>query len=198
MEDEMIYAAAFVALIAVAVSMSIIAVRREGRGVGDLIKHLIIWVGIAALLPLSSWAGASMLHPRAHIIDLTARKDRAQQDSYDSNPDAAARSKARDQVMQLDKQINEEQRLFHGAMFWIAFPIGLIALVVGLFLRSVAVASGLAFGGLCTLTVGCYSYWDAMGDALRFFSLLLVLVILIAIGLLRSNRGGAAAAVAVG
>jgi hypothetical protein len=68
-------------------------------------------------------------------------------------------------------------------MFWVGFPLGLVALVVGLFVRTVAVGTGLAFGGLCALTAGCYSYWDDMGDALRFFSLLIVLVILIAIGL---------------
>ena len=53
--------------------------------------------------------------------------------------------------------------------------------------------TGLAFLGswllgLCTLTAGCYSYWNDMGDALRFFSLLIVLVTVIVIGLLKFDR----------
>ena len=69
----MIFATAFLVLIAVAVATAIIAVRRDGRGVGDLLKQLIVWVSIAALLPLSSWAGATMLHPRTRLKDLTSQ-----------------------------------------------------------------------------------------------------------------------------
>jgi hypothetical protein len=67
MDVTIIYAATFVTLIAVAVATAIIAVRRDGRDVDVLLKQLIIWLGIAALLPLSSWAGATMLHPRTHL-----------------------------------------------------------------------------------------------------------------------------------
>jgi hypothetical protein len=194
MDSEMIYFPAFVAIVAVAVAAVILAVRRDGCGAGDLVKQLIIWAGIAALLPASSWAGATVLHPRTHLNDLTSQQQRVAQDTNDTNTNEAARTKARDEQQRLEKQIAEEQRLFYRAMFWVSYPIGLTALIVGLFLRSVAVGTGLAFGGLCTLAAGCYSYWDAMGDALRFFSLLAVLAILIAIGLLRKRPSAAAAA----
>ena len=75
------------------------------------------------------------------------------------------------------------QLAFYRAMFWVGFPIGLGALVAGLLLRPPTVATALGLGGLCTLSAGCYSYWDDMGDALRFFSLLLVLAVVGAIGL---------------
>ena len=192
MNETIIYMAAFVTLIAVAIATSIIAVRRNGRDVDGLIKQLIIWVAISALLPLSSFAGATMLHPRTELKNLMERSTRAQQETYDTE-DVNARKKSRDEQDQLRKQMNEEQRRFYRAMFWIGFPIGLISLVVGLYLRHVAVGTGLAFGGLCTLTAGCYSYWDDMGDALRFFSLLIVLLILIAIGLTKFGRPGSAA-----
>ena len=193
MGETIIYLAAFVTLVAVAVATVIIAVRRDGRDVGDLIKQMIVWAGISALLPLSSWAGATMLHPRTQLKDLMSQQQRVSQESYDTNTDAAARTKARDEQQRLGKLIDQERRLYYRAMFWIGFPIGLVALIVGLFLRSVAVGTGLAFGGLCTLTTGCYSYWDDMGDALRFFSLLIVLVILMAIGLLKFGKSTAAA-----
>ena len=38
---------------------------------------------------------------------------------------------------------------------------------------------------LCTLAAGCYSYWDDMSGVLRFVSLLVVLAILVAFGLLK-------------
>jgi hypothetical protein len=188
MDSTIIYLAAFVTLVSVAVATSIIAVRRDGRGVENLIKQLIVWVAIVALMPLTSWAGATMIHPRTRMKDLMAQQQRAQQEANDTRDDAAARGKLYDESMRIGKLIEEERRLFYRAMFWVGFPIGLAALVVGLFLRHVAVGTGLAFGGLCTLTAGCYSYWDDMGDRLRFVSLLLVLGILIAIGLMKFGR----------
>jgi hypothetical protein len=191
MDDEMIYFAAFVVLIAVAIAMSIIAVKRDGRGVGELLKQFIICVTIAALLPLSSWAGATMFHPRTKLKELMAQQQRVQQETYDTQ-DVAARGRSRDAAEKITKQIEQEKRLFYRAMFWVGFPIGLTALVAGLLLRPVAVATGLAFGGVGTLSAGCYSYWDDMGDALRFFSLLIVLIVLIVIGLRKFDRPPAA------
>jgi hypothetical protein len=187
MENEIIWIAAFVTLIAAAVGAAIIAVRRNGRDVDRLIKQLIIWASISALLPLTSFAGATMLHPRTRMKELMDRVQRVQQETYDTK-DVDARTRSRDEQERLQKEIDTEQRLFYRAMFWIGFPIGLVALVVGLLLRHPAVGTALAFGGLCTLTSGCYSYWDNMGDALRFFSLLIVLAILVAIGLTKFGR----------
>ena len=189
MDDTLLYLAAFVTLIAIAVSASVIAVRRDGRDVGSLVRQLIVWVGIAALLPLTSYAGATMLHPRTQLRDLMAQRMRAQQEVYDTQ-DRDARSRSRDEQQRLTKLIDDEQRRFYRAMFWVGFPIGLTSLVAGLLLRPVAVGTGLAFGGLCTLTAGCYSYWNDMGDALRFVSLLVVLALLLAIGLLKFGRPG--------
>lgn len=193
MSNTILYLAAFAAVVAVAVAMSIIAVRRDGRGAETLIKQLIIWLGIVALLPLSSWAGATMLHPRTELKDLMAQRQRAQQEGY-NNDDVEARTKAYDEQQRLSKLIDAEQQRFYRAMFWVGYPLGLTGLVVGLFVRTVAVGTGLAFGRLSTLAAGCYSYWDDMGDGLRFFSLLIALAILIGIGLLKFGRSAAAPA----
>jgi hypothetical protein len=190
MDETIIYLAAFVTLVAVAIATSIIAVRRDGRNAGELIKQLIIWVSVAALLPLTSVAGATMLHPRTKLMDLMAQQQRVGQETYDTK-DVTAREKSRDQAEALRKQIDDERRAYYGAMFWVSFPIGFAALVVGMFLRAVPVGTGLAFGGLCTLTAGCYSYWNDMGDAVRFFSLLVVLVAVVAIGLIKFGRPAA-------
>lgn len=187
MDSTLIYLAAFVTLVAVAVATACMAVRRNGRGVGDLLKQLVICIAIAALMPLTSWAGATMLHPRTTMVELQDKRNRAQQETYDTK-DQNQRNQRRDEIAALTDQIREETRKFYRAMFWVGFPIGLAALVVGLFLRSIAVGVGLSFGGLCTLVAGCYSYWDDMGDHLRFWSLLSVLVFLIGIGLTKFGR----------
>jgi len=203
MDDTILYLTAFVCLISVAVATSIIAVRRDGRYVGDLIKQFVIWAGIASLLPLTSWAGATLIHPRHQYNELTRERGRLQQDRYATNDekvDEQIRIKERERIHKeeerLDKLIDEEQRLFNRARFWVGFPIGLIAMGIGFFLSSVAVGSGLSFGGLCTLTSGCYSYWDDIDDVLRFVSLLAVLLILIGIGLYKYRRPAGSATAA--
>jgi hypothetical protein len=187
MDETTIYAAAFITLIAVAIGTVILAVKRDGRNVGDLIKQLVICIAIASLLPLTSFAGATMLHPKTKLNDLIAQQQRAQQETYDTK-EVERREKSRDQAEALRKQIEDEQRAFYRAMFWVGFPIGFAAFVAGFFLRGVAVATGFAFGGLCTLTAGCYSYWNDMGDPMRFFSLLIVLITVTAIGLIKFGR----------
>jgi len=190
-DETLIYAAAFITLIAVAVATAIIAVRRDGRNSGDLIKQLIVWVALSALLPLTSYSGATLLHSPKRLSDLAAEQQRVQQETYDTN-DVAARNKSRDRAESIRKQIEDEQRAFYRAMFWIGGPIGFCALVVGFFLKVVPVGTGLAFGGLCTLTSGCYSYWNDMGDGLRFGSLLIVLVTILIIGMTKFGRPAAA------
>lgn len=187
MDNTLIYLAAFVFMIAVAVAMAIMAVRRDGRGVGDLAKQLVIWVGIVALLPLTGWSGATILHPRTALNELMEKQNRSQQEVYDTK-DVQQRSKSRDEQERITKQISEENRRFYRAMFWVSFPLGLIALIIGVFIRVVVIGTALTFGGLCTLIAGCYSYWDDMGDYLRFFSLLFVLIALISLGLAKFRR----------
>lgn len=209
MSETLIYLAAFVILVAAGVAMSILAVRRDGRGAGDLLKQLVIWIGIVGLLPLVGYAGATILHPQKPMKDLMAERNRAGQEMNNvrsNNNDPAAeqaaqqeRSKLMDKQQALTKQIEEETRLFNRAMFWVAFPVGLAAVLVGVaFVRIVCVGTSLAFGGLCTLSFGCYSYWDEIGDSLRFFSLLAALATLVALGVTKFGRarpmaGGAVA-----
>ena len=135
MTETLIYVAAMIALIAIAIATSILAVRRDGRDVDGLIKQLIIWVSISALLPLTSYAGATMLHPRTRLDDLQAQQQRVQQETTDTK-DVEIRGKSRDQFEELRKQIEQEQRGFYRSMFWVACPIGYTALVIGLFLRN--------------------------------------------------------------
>src|SRR5262249_41979392 len=79
-----------------------------------------------------------------------------------------------------------EQRAYYHDMFWVAYPVGLVALVVGLFFPVQAVGAGLLFGGLISLGEGCYSYRDRMDGWLRFGSLVVALLTLLVLGSWRS------------
>src|SRR3954464_15516113 len=112
MDSTLIYLSLFVTLVAVAVGTTILAVRRDGRGAGDLILQLIVWVTVAALLPLTAYAGATLLHPKTRMTDLMAQQMRVGQETYDTK-DVAARAKSRDQAEALRKEIQAEQLAFY-------------------------------------------------------------------------------------
>jgi len=88
----------------------------------------------------------------------------------------------------LEKELEEAERVFYGHMFWVAYPLGLGALILGTFFRVQAVGAGLMFGGLGSLSTGCYCYWDRMGDWLRLGSLAVALVIVLALGTWRFGK----------
>jgi hypothetical protein len=70
-------------------------------------------------------------------------------------------------------------------MFWVAWPTGLLAIVIGIALSVQSVGAGLMFGGIGTLATGCFESWEYLGPWLRLSALLVTLVILIALGLWR-------------
>ena len=91
----------------------------------------------------------------------------------------------RDEKDRLRQELEEAEKVYYGAMFWVAYPAGLAAVIVGLLFPVQVIGAGLLFGGLFSLTAGCYSYWDRMDGWLRFGSLLIALLVIFILGSLR-------------
>jgi len=88
----------------------------------------------------------------------------------------------RKERLERQERFEEAERLHYRRMFFVAYPVGLLAIVVGGLLRVQAVGAGLMFAGLFTLGSGCYSYWDKMGDGMRFGSLVVALAFVVFLG----------------
>jgi hypothetical protein len=161
-----------------------IAMAQQAVYVRELVKQIAVWLGVVVLLPLSVWFGTSAFSPPP---------DRKKYDRSEERLDVriseaqgqAEREKLRGEREQLRQERDEAEREFYGTMFWVAYPIGLVAILVGIFYPIQAVGAGLMFGGLASLAAGCYSYWDKMDAWLRFGSLVLALAVLLVLGTLR-------------
>jgi len=159
----------------------------------ELVKQIAIWLGIVALLPLSVWFGTSAFSPppddkehskaqakiEEQIKDLESRMKEEPQNRERLR---AEREKLRKERDDRRDEFEAAEKVFYGRMFWVAYPIGLVAIIIGTFFPVQAVGAGLQFGGLASLTAGCYSYWDRMDAWLRFGSLVVALVVLLALG----------------
>jgi len=170
------------ALVLVAGSWLIMTYNAE-ISIRELVKQIAVWLGIVILLPLATWYGVSAFSTRdsSENAKALAKINEQLQDAKEEK-DKAARDTLRKERDRLQAENEETQRRFHHDMFWVAYPTGLVATILGIFFPVQAVGAGLMFGGLAALATGCYTYWDRMDAWLRLASLVLVLVVLLILG----------------
>ena len=72
-----------------------------------------------------------------------------------------------------------QEKRFEQTLFAVAVPIGLAAIITGVFLPAQALGSGLMFGGVFTLGDGYYNYWDDLPDSWKFISLFVIFMVLV-------------------
>ena len=151
------------------------------RNAREPVKQIAIWFGVIGLIPLSAWYGTATFSPppdsKGYHKSMARLQERIKE--AEGKPE---REKYRQEMDDLDKDYEEAGRVFYRDMFWVAYPVGMAALIIGVFFPVQPVGSGSVLGGLIALGTGCYSYWDKMEGWHRFASLLLVLLVLIVLG----------------
>jgi hypothetical protein len=100
------------------------------------------------------------------------------------DPQAPQQEKARHQAEQRRKQeeYKAAEKRFQQHLFAVAVPLGLVALLVGAFLRLPAIGTGLMFGGIFSVCDGYFNYWSELADVLKFVSLLAAFIVLLIVG----------------
>jgi len=147
-----------------------------------LAKRIALGFGIAIVFPMLLHYGVSTWtpQPKWNLYDL--------QQPY--NPQATPEEKAQQQAELQKKQ--EERRIaekrFQQHLFAVAVPLGLVALLVGAFLRLPATGTGLMFGGIFSICDGYFNYWSELADVLKFVSLLIAFLLLLFLGYRRLEK----------
>jgi hypothetical protein len=135
-----------------------------------LAKKIALGFGIAVVFPMLIHYGVSTFVPSPKWQDYQVPG------LYD--PRASLEERAQLQ--------GEQQKKQH--LFAVAVPLGLIALLVGAFLRLPAIGTGLMFGGIFSICDGYFNYWSELADVLKFVSLLVAFALLIFLGYHRLER----------
>ena len=143
-----------------------------------LAKKFALGFGIAIILPMLVHYGVSSFSPRPKW-----------QDYYDVGyyqriKDASPEEKAKLEQERKEQQekLEEVRKRFQKHLFFVAVPVGIIAIVVGAISPIQAIGTGLMFGGIFALINGYCWYWSELQDWMRFLSLLVAFIILIFIG----------------
>jgi len=145
-----------------------------------IFKQFAVGIGIAVLLPLFVYYGASLLSPPGNWSELYSTNYYQKKENAKT---PAEKKKIEKEEQQRREALNAQDLKHQRMVFFVAYPVGLAAIIGGAFLTITAVGAGLMFGGIFTLTTGCTIYWDKMTDALHFGALVLALGSLIALGI---------------
>ncbi len=84
------------------------------------------------------------------------------------------------------KEFNDAQNIYNRNVFYIAFTIGIIAIIAGLIITEI-LGAGLMFGGILTSIYGIMRYFSELGKIARFLVVLLGFLILVFVGRKKVN-----------
>jgi hypothetical protein len=100
------------------------------------------------------------------------------------DPQAPQEEKAQQQAEHRRKQeeYRAAEKRFQQHLFAVAVPLGLVALLIGAFLRLPAIGTGLMFGGIFSVCDGYFNYWSDLADVPKFASLFAAFIILLVVG----------------
>jgi hypothetical protein len=144
-----------------------------------LARQIIVGFGIAAIFPALIYYGLSTVYPPPKQDDYY---------SYADPPSAATPEERKAHAAEQAKRrasFTKAARSFARVMFVVSIVLGLIAIVLGAYLKPHAIAAGLILGGICSGALGYWSYSSYLDDWLRFTSLLVGFIALLFIGFRR-------------
>jgi len=142
-----------------------------------LSKKFALGFGLAVALPLLVYYGVSTFSPPPNWADYfptgsLSRRDKTPEEEVRIQQEQSRR----------EQMYKEHEHRFVRALFFIATPIGIAAIIGGSIIAIEAVGTGLMFGGIFTVIEGYCWYWWALEHWMRFLSLLAAFLILIFIG----------------
>ncbi len=149
-----------------------------------LAKKFALGFGIAVILPMMIHYGVST------FTHAPKWEDRLGAYSYRKYNQAKPEEKEKmDRERELsERQWRTQQKVFQRHLFFIAVPVGIIAIITGAALPMQAIGTGLMFGGIFSITEGYCCYWSELQDWMRFSSLLIAFIVLIYVGYRRLNK----------
>lgn len=143
-----------------------------------LAKKFALGFGIAIIFPMLVHYGVSTFSPAPKWSD---RYQYYSQAKY-QNATPAEKVKIEQDRKNAEETWKQKEKTFQSNLFFVAVPVGILAIIVGVFSPIQAIGTGLMFGGIFTLTEGYMCYWSELQDWMRFLSLLAAFIVLICVG----------------
>ncbi len=140
-------------------------------------KRIILGIGIAVIFTMAAFYGIYTFYPKPEQDDYVTV-------TYKQVINARGEEKAALEKERKEQRTryNEVRNRWSRNVFFISLPIGLIALIVGIWLKVQPVNGGLMAGGILTLIGGAGFYWEQLEELIKFIALGVILIFLIWLG----------------
>ena len=136
-----------------------------------LARQIVIGFGVAIIFPLLVYYGVRTFgYPPTPQLTFQQLPPQA---SAEERQDYAQRQRTR------QEEFAAQSKSFARVLIYVSTPLGIAAILIGTFLRSPALGTGLLLGGIFTVSHGYWGYWSYADDRLRFGSLLLGFCVLL-------------------
>jgi len=150
----------------------------------DWAKQIAVWLAITTLLPFTAYFSVQAFTKMPNPAEFYRKQTRLNEELISAKTDAD-KDRLRAEIDGMKTDQDQIERVFASRLFYVSYPLGLIAIVVGLFTPVQSVGAGLMFGGLATLTTGCYEGFEFLSPTMKFSGLILLLAVIIVLGLLK-------------
>lgn len=141
-----------------------------------LARQIAIGFGIAIIFPLLVFYGVSTFHPAPKFSDYETTECMFRASTPDQRTDCAQKQRAAREAYTL------EAKAFSWRLILVATPLGFLAILMGAYLTSYPVGTGLILGGILAIGAGYWGYWQYIENWARLVSLLAGFAILVFLG----------------
>lgn len=141
-------------------------------------KEFALGFGIAIIFPMMVHYGVSTFVPKPNWQDYQI--ENYYEKYRNANPEEQKELEL--ERHNLMEERKKAERRFQRSLFFIAVPLGIIAIIAGALLSIQSIGTGLMFGGIFTVCDGYFNYWYELDDSLKFVSLIVTFIVLIVIG----------------
>jgi len=145
-----------------------------------LAKKFGFGVGIALVLPMLIHYGVSTFTPKPKWDNYYTYDYYQYQHASEEE-----KKKLEEERKKKEEEYRKQRKVFERNLFYVATPVGIMAIVVGSFIAIQAIGAGLIFGGIFTLIDGFCWYWTELHDWMRFVSLLVAFITLVIMGAMK-------------
>jgi hypothetical protein len=149
-----------------------------------LAKKIALGFGIAIVLPMLIHYGVATFYPEPRPEDYRMAPETVAL----AHGSASDQAKFEEEQRRTGDALEAAEAQFARRLFAVAVPLGLVALLVGTFLRLQATGTGLMFGGIFAVIDGYFNYWDHLSAGFKFISLLTAFILLIFVGYRKLER----------
>jgi len=140
-------------------------------------KRIILGIGIAVIFTMVVFYGIHTFYPKPKYGDYVTTTRRQIKDAQGERKAALEKERKEQRT-----RYNEVRDRWSRNVFFISLPFGLIALIIGIWLKVQPVSGGLMGGGILTLIGGTGFYWEHIEELGKFIALGVILIFLIWLG----------------